>query len=82
MATVSRSVVLIVGASLVSMSGARAADEAQKTQEPAQLAEVVVSVERVTQTLQSYAGTAIDTRTQELIFNPPRTYGVRMQVSF
>jgi hypothetical protein len=24
----------------------------------------------------------IDTRTQELIFNPPRTYGVRMQVSF
>jgi outer membrane receptor protein involved in Fe transport len=24
----------------------------------------------------------IDTRTQELVFNPPRTYGVRMQVSF
>jgi hypothetical protein len=24
----------------------------------------------------------IDTSTQELIFNPPRTYGVRMQVSF
>jgi outer membrane receptor protein involved in Fe transport len=24
----------------------------------------------------------IDTRTQELIFNPPRTFGVRMQVSF
>ena len=24
----------------------------------------------------------IDTSTQEFIFNPPRTYGVRMQVSF
>jgi outer membrane receptor protein involved in Fe transport len=24
----------------------------------------------------------IDTGTQELIFNPPRTYGVRLQVSF
>ncbi len=24
----------------------------------------------------------IDTGTQEFIFNPPRTYGVRMQVSF
>jgi hypothetical protein len=24
----------------------------------------------------------IDTGTQELVFNPPRTYGVRMQVSF
>jgi iron complex outermembrane recepter protein len=66
MATVSRSVALIVGASLVSMSGARAADEAQKPQEPAQLAEVVVSVERVTQTLQSYAGTAVTATQSEL----------------
>jgi hypothetical protein len=24
----------------------------------------------------------IDTQTQDFIFNPPRTYGVRLQVSF
>jgi iron complex outermembrane recepter protein len=67
MATVYRSVALIVGASLFSMAGARAAEEAaQKTQEPPDLAEVVVSVERVTQTLQSYAGTAVTATQSEL----------------
>ena len=47
MATVYRSVALIVGASILSMGGARAAEEAAKPEEPAELAEVVVSVERV-----------------------------------
>jgi hypothetical protein len=66
MATVYRSVALIVGASLLSMAGARAAEEAAKPAEPADLAEVVVSVERVTQTLQSYAGTAVTATQSEL----------------
>src|SRR5882757_7364755 len=66
MVTVYRSVALIVGASLIAMSGARAADEAAKPREPAELAEVVVSVERVTQTLQSYAGTAVTATQAEL----------------
>jgi iron complex outermembrane receptor protein len=66
MATVYRSVALIVGASLVSMGSALAADESPKSGEPAELAEVVVSVERVTQTLQSYAGTAVTATQSEL----------------
>jgi len=66
MATVYRSVALLVGASLLSMANARAAEEAAKPQEPAELAEVVVSVERVTQTLQSYAGTAVTASQSEL----------------
>jgi len=66
MATVYRSVALLVGASLLSMAGARAAEEAAKPAEPADLAEVVVSVERVTQTLQSYAGTAVTATQSEL----------------
>jgi iron complex outermembrane recepter protein len=66
MATVYRSVALIVGASLISMAGARAAEEAAQPREPAELAEVVVSVERVTQTLQSYAGTAVTATQAEL----------------
>src|SRR5882757_8259804 len=66
MVTVYRSVALIVGASLIAMSGARAADEAAKPGEPAELAEVVISVERVTQTLQSYAGTAVTASQSEL----------------
>src|SRR5882757_4765300 len=66
MATVYRSVALLVGASLLSVAGARAADEAAKPGEPAELAEVVVSVERVTQTLQSYAGTAVTATQAEL----------------
>ena len=62
-----RSVAMIVGASLLTMTSAFAADEvAQKPQEPAELAEVVVSVERVTQTLQSYAGTAVTATQAEL----------------
>ncbi|MBS0421979.1 MAG: TonB-dependent receptor [Proteobacteria bacterium] len=65
MATVYRSVALLVGTSLLSM-GARAANEAAKPDEPAELAEVVVSVERVTQTLQSYAGTAVTATQAEL----------------
>jgi flavin-binding protein dodecin len=59
MATVYRSVALLVGTSLLSMAVAHAADEAAKPAESGDLAEVVVSVERVTQTLQSYAGTAV-----------------------
>ncbi len=43
MVTVRRSVALIAGVSLVAVSGARAAEEAAKPQEPAELAEVVVS---------------------------------------
>ena len=66
MATVYRTVALLVGASLLSMAGAHAAEEAAKPQEPADLAEVVVSVERVTQTLQSYAGTAVTATQSEL----------------
>jgi iron complex outermembrane receptor protein len=48
------------------MAGARAAEEAAKPEQPADLAEVVVSVERVTQTLQSYAGTAVTATQSEL----------------
>jgi iron complex outermembrane receptor protein len=67
MATVYRSVAFIVGASLFSMAGARAADEGPaKPAEAPELAEVVVSVERVTQTLQSYAGTAVTATQAEL----------------
>jgi len=66
MATVYKSVALIVGASLVSMSALAAEGAAPKSQEPAELAEVVVSVERVTQTLQSYAGTAVTATQSEL----------------
>jgi iron complex outermembrane receptor protein len=66
MATVYRTVAGIVGASLVSISAALAAEEAPKGAEPADLAEVVVSVERVTQTLQSYAGTAVTASQSEL----------------
>jgi iron complex outermembrane recepter protein len=66
MATVYRTVALLVGASLLSMARAHAADEAPKPGEPAELAEVVVSVERVTQTLQSYAGTAVTASQSEL----------------
>jgi iron complex outermembrane receptor protein len=66
MATVYRSVALIVGASLFSMARALAADEAPKPEEQADLEEVVVSVERVTQTLQSYAGTAVTATQSEL----------------
>jgi iron complex outermembrane receptor protein len=66
MVTVYRSVALIVGASLLAMTGARAAEDAPKPAEPAELAEVVVSVERVTQTLQSYAGTAVTATQSEL----------------
>jgi iron complex outermembrane receptor protein len=64
---VDRSVAVIVGASLIAMSSAFAADEAApKPEGPAELAEVVVSVERVTQTLQSYAGTAVTATQAEL----------------
>ena len=67
MATVYRPVALLVGASLLSMAGsALAAEEAAKPDEPADLAEVVVSVERVTQSLQSYAGTAVTATQSEL----------------
>jgi iron complex outermembrane receptor protein len=60
------SVAMIVSATLFSTAGALAADEAPKPEGPADLAEVVVSVERVTQTLQSYAGTAVTATQAEL----------------
>jgi iron complex outermembrane receptor protein len=66
METVYRSIAWIVGASLISGGGALAADEAAKADEPTELAEVVVSVERVTQSLQSYAGTAVTASQSEL----------------
>lgn len=63
MAAVYRSVAVVVGATLFSTASALAAVEAEK---PGDLAEVVVSVERVTQTLQSYAGTAVTATQSEL----------------
>ena len=65
MATVYRYVALVLGAGLFSAVDALAADEAPKTNEEP-LAEVVVSVERVTQTLQSYAGTAVTATQSQL----------------
>src|SRR5882762_9251828 len=62
-----RSVAAIVGASLFTVTSALAADEAAKPQGPTELAEVVVSVERVTQTLQSYAGTAVTATQAQLV---------------
>jgi len=61
-----RSVAMIVSAALFATASALAADEASKPEKPADLAEVVVSVERVTQTLQSYAGTAVTATQAEL----------------
>lgn len=64
MATVRRAVASLLGASLLSIGAVQAAEEESK---PAtDLQEVVVSVERVTQTLQSYAGTAVTATQGEL----------------
>lgn len=61
-----RSVALIVGASFFSMTSVRAAEEAAQKPQELPVAEVIVSVERVTQTLQSYAGTAVTATQSEL----------------
>src|SRR5437879_12965200 len=66
MATVYRSVVWIVGASLTFSAASVHAQRAQTPQEQGELEEVVVTVERVTQSLQSYAGTAVTASQAEL----------------
>src|SRR2546421_10461320 len=67
MATVYRSLAWIVGASLtLSAASVHAQRAAQTPPEQDALEEVVVTVERVTQSLQSYAGTAVIASQAEL----------------
>ena len=66
MATVYRSLAWIVGASLTFSAASVHAQRAAQPQEQGELEEVVVTVERVTQSLQSYAGTAVTASQAEL----------------